>query len=248
MKLSKPLVLTTLLAALIGAWITSAAAEDWSQFRGPNGTGVSATTGLPTEFGPGKNMIWKTALPPGHSSPVLMANRIFVTAYLKVEQPGKKKRACAGQSHCEGELQASRHRPGPTNRKNSLAARGAANNHRSLAERKQSCRTVTGNRWRECLRILPGVRSRLLHRCRQGALAPPPWAIQYVLRLWRLTDSCRRQSDPPGGSGLTQLLSNRGRQKQRTSALESGSAGRNLRLLNANCLSAQAGSETDRCS
>ena len=90
MKLSKPLVLTTLLAALIGAWITSAAAEDWSQFRGPNGTGVSATTGLPTEFGPGKNMIWKTALPPGHSSPVLMANRIFVTAYLKVEQPAKK--------------------------------------------------------------------------------------------------------------------------------------------------------------
>ena len=90
MKLSKPLVLTTLLATLIGAWITSAAAEDWSQFRGPNGTGVSATTGLPTEFGPGKNMIWKTALPPGHSSPVLMANRIFVTAYLKVEQPAKK--------------------------------------------------------------------------------------------------------------------------------------------------------------
>src|SRR6185436_17926219 len=42
------------------------------------------------EFGPGKNMIWKTALPPGHSSPVLMANRIFVTAYLKVEQPAKK--------------------------------------------------------------------------------------------------------------------------------------------------------------
>lgn len=90
MKPSKPLALTILLTALIGAWITSAAAEDWSQFRGPNGTGVSATTGLPTEFGPGKNMIWKTALPPGHSSPVLMADRIFVTAYLKVEQPAKQ--------------------------------------------------------------------------------------------------------------------------------------------------------------
>ena len=64
---------------------TIAIAEDWSQFRGPNGTGVSTTTGLPTEFGPSKNLVWKTALPPGHSSPVLTRDRIFVTAYAKVE-------------------------------------------------------------------------------------------------------------------------------------------------------------------
>ena len=56
-------------------------AEDWSQFRGPNGTGVSATTDLPVEFGPQKNVIWKTPLPPGHSSPVLGRTRIFVTAF-----------------------------------------------------------------------------------------------------------------------------------------------------------------------
>lgn len=60
---------------------TAVAAEDWSQFRGPNGTGVSATTGLPTEFGPDKNVVWKTTLPPGHSSPVLTRNRIFLTAH-----------------------------------------------------------------------------------------------------------------------------------------------------------------------
>ena len=70
MKLSKPILMTILIASLIVAWIPSAAAEDWSQFRGPNGSGVSATTGLPSEFGPGKNMIWKTVLPPRHSSPV----------------------------------------------------------------------------------------------------------------------------------------------------------------------------------
>jgi outer membrane protein assembly factor BamB len=64
---------------------TTAIAEDWAQFRGPNGTGVSTTTGLPAEFGPSKNLIWKTALPPGHSSPVLTRDRIFVTAYAKVE-------------------------------------------------------------------------------------------------------------------------------------------------------------------
>jgi outer membrane protein assembly factor BamB len=55
--------------------------EEWSQFRGPNGTGVSATTGLPETFGPAKNVLWKTALPAGHSSPVLTNDRIFVTAH-----------------------------------------------------------------------------------------------------------------------------------------------------------------------
>lgn len=70
--------------------------EDWSQFRGPNGTGVSTTSGLPTEFGPKQNVIWKTALPPGHSSPILTRDRIFITAHeeigtAKVTQPGKEK-------------------------------------------------------------------------------------------------------------------------------------------------------------
>jgi len=57
---------------------TLVAAADWPQFRGPNAFGVSDTTGLPTEFGPAKNVVWRTALPPGHSSPVLSADRIFV--------------------------------------------------------------------------------------------------------------------------------------------------------------------------
>src|SRR5512145_204084 len=57
------------------------AAVNWSQFRGPNASGVSPETNLPVEFGPGKNQIWKTSLPPGHSSPVLTATRIFVTAF-----------------------------------------------------------------------------------------------------------------------------------------------------------------------
>jgi outer membrane protein assembly factor BamB len=55
--------------------------SDWPQFRGPNAFGVSDTTGLPSEFGPSKNVSWKTALPPGHSSPVFSADQIFLTAY-----------------------------------------------------------------------------------------------------------------------------------------------------------------------
>ncbi|MFY9610028.1 MAG: PQQ-binding-like beta-propeller repeat protein [Blastocatellia bacterium] len=72
-------ILLPLLIALLS--LSSVAAEDWAQFRGPNGTGVSITTGLPTEFGPEKNVIWKTSLPPGHSSPVLTRNSIFITAH-----------------------------------------------------------------------------------------------------------------------------------------------------------------------
>lgn len=56
-------------------------ADDWSQFRGPNGTGISNTTHLPVEFGPERNVIWKTALPPGHSSPILGRDRIFMTGF-----------------------------------------------------------------------------------------------------------------------------------------------------------------------
>jgi outer membrane protein assembly factor BamB len=61
--------------------IVSAAATDWSRFRGPNGSGVSDATGLPTEFGPKQNVVWKIDLPEGFSSPVISGSRIFLTAF-----------------------------------------------------------------------------------------------------------------------------------------------------------------------
>lgn len=69
------------LAILVVATAVSFAASDtdWSRFRGPNGTGVSNTSGLPAEFGPDKNVVWKTTVPSGHSSPVLTDTRIFMT-------------------------------------------------------------------------------------------------------------------------------------------------------------------------
>lgn len=73
--------MTKLLLVLFLATFVSG--EEWSQFRGPNGTGVSATTGLPDTFGPDKNVVWKTGLPSGHSSPVLTNDRIFVTGHVK---------------------------------------------------------------------------------------------------------------------------------------------------------------------
>ena len=58
-----------------------AEAENWSRFRGPNGTGVSSATNLPVEFGPESHVKWKTSLPPGHSSPVFTNTHIFLTAH-----------------------------------------------------------------------------------------------------------------------------------------------------------------------
>jgi outer membrane protein assembly factor BamB len=40
---------------------------------------VSNSTGVPAEFGPAKNVVWKTPVPPGHSSPVMTATQIFLT-------------------------------------------------------------------------------------------------------------------------------------------------------------------------
>jgi outer membrane protein assembly factor BamB len=39
---------------------------DWTRFRGPNGSGVSTATGVPTEFGPDRNLPWRLELPTGY--------------------------------------------------------------------------------------------------------------------------------------------------------------------------------------
>src|SRR5215471_10272301 len=65
--------------ALVAILALVASDPDWSRFRGPNGTGIAKVSGLPTEFGPAKNVVWKTATPAGHSSPVLTSTRIFMT-------------------------------------------------------------------------------------------------------------------------------------------------------------------------
>src|SRR2546428_6421556 len=74
----------TVAASLVLMFLSSAAdapdPESWSGFRGPNGSGVSTSTRLRAELGPDTNVIWKTALPFGHSSPALTRDRIFLTA------------------------------------------------------------------------------------------------------------------------------------------------------------------------
>jgi outer membrane protein assembly factor BamB len=56
------------------------AGNDWLQFRGPNGSGVAEGSALPAEFGANKNLAWKAAVPFARSSPVVTADRVFLTA------------------------------------------------------------------------------------------------------------------------------------------------------------------------
>jgi outer membrane protein assembly factor BamB len=59
---------------------TLASAEDWPRFRGPQGGGVSGSTGLPVEFGPGNNLLWRVDVPMGRSSPIVVKDRLYLTA------------------------------------------------------------------------------------------------------------------------------------------------------------------------
>lgn len=65
---------------------------EWWGFRGPGGNGVSELKTLPVEWSETKNVAWKTAIPgKGHSSPILVGKRVFLTTSIEGESiPGKK--------------------------------------------------------------------------------------------------------------------------------------------------------------
>ncbi|MCA9051682.1 MAG: PQQ-binding-like beta-propeller repeat protein [Planctomycetaceae bacterium] len=57
------------------------AADEWPQFRGPDGQGRSEAVGLPLQWSESENVVWKTELPgEGHSSPVISDDQIWLTA------------------------------------------------------------------------------------------------------------------------------------------------------------------------
>lgn len=68
---------------LVVGLVTSAHADDWSRFRGPNGSGVSTEkVATPDKWSPTSNLVWKAKLPgKGVSSPIVVGDKIFVTAY-----------------------------------------------------------------------------------------------------------------------------------------------------------------------
>lgn len=58
--------------------------DNWPQWRGPRGQGVSDEKNLPLEWTPTKNIKWKAAIPGrGHSSPIVWSNRVFLTTAIE---------------------------------------------------------------------------------------------------------------------------------------------------------------------
>jgi outer membrane protein assembly factor BamB len=58
------------------------AGDDWPQFRGPDGLGVSSDADVAVQWSESENLQWKAALPgPGSSSPIVWGQHVFVTCY-----------------------------------------------------------------------------------------------------------------------------------------------------------------------
>ena len=68
-----------LLFAILAAGASDAFGQ-WSQFRGPNGSGVDSAVGYPVAFSPTTNVVWKVAMPYGQSSPVVSGRHMYLTA------------------------------------------------------------------------------------------------------------------------------------------------------------------------
>lgn len=59
----------------------TAAPSTWTQFRGPAGTGVAESAHPPVEVGPEKNVAWKIDAPSGLSSPIVVGEKLVLTAF-----------------------------------------------------------------------------------------------------------------------------------------------------------------------
>ena len=72
-------IASTTLAAMLVTSVASAG-ENWPQFCGPRGDGISDAVALPLTWSESENVVWKTAIHGrGHSSPVVWADQVWMT-------------------------------------------------------------------------------------------------------------------------------------------------------------------------
>lgn len=73
---------------IIFVLITSANAEDWTQWRGPFFNGSSDEKDLPSSWSKTENVLWVATMPgTGQSTPIIWQDRVFITA---IEKESKK--------------------------------------------------------------------------------------------------------------------------------------------------------------
>ncbi len=95
MKHTRRIALTLIFALVVAGFSSfarSAAAGNWPQWRGPDGSGISNEKNLPSEWSPTKNVKWKTPIDGrSHSSPIVWGNRVFLTTAVEgAVVPGAK--------------------------------------------------------------------------------------------------------------------------------------------------------------
>lgn len=67
------------LASFCGTGAAGDPPAPWSQFRGPGGSGIAPDATPPIAVDPERNLRWSCAVPLGHSSPCVIADRLFIT-------------------------------------------------------------------------------------------------------------------------------------------------------------------------
>src|SRR5690349_13971204 len=78
-------IVTAATITTIAATGAATRADDWPQWRGPDGTGVSTEQALPERWSDTEGIAWKAKLRGvGVSSPVISGDRVFVTSQIGV--------------------------------------------------------------------------------------------------------------------------------------------------------------------
>ena len=134
--------------------------------------GISTSTRLPTEFGPDTNVVWKTELPFGHSSPALTRERIFLTA----ARGDRLVTICLDRR--TGRILWERDAPRPRVEK--------------LDSRNGPGRADAGDRRHQRLRVLRRFRADLLRHGRPRTLAAAARPVQQPVRHGRVAGAGRR--------------------------------------------------------
>lgn len=109
----KTLARRTSLAGFVAVALwTSVAAQEWTRFRGPNGTGISTDKRIPITWTE-QDFRWRVPIPgEGHSQPVIWGNKLFLTTAID----NGKERALLCLNKDDGQEIWSKRYPLPTHR------------------------------------------------------------------------------------------------------------------------------------
>lgn len=80
--------LSVIIVSLVFMSQTVGRAENWPNWRGPNGDGTSSEINLPTKWDSTTNVLWKVPVPGvGHASPIVWGDRLFtITAIPETQE------------------------------------------------------------------------------------------------------------------------------------------------------------------